>query len=395
MEPTDLSLSPSCRILLVSASVDQSRELVDRLGPFMTNLPTPNPNDESYIEWTIKNKYYTAPVHLYLHQVSKPPAKPLWPPEADDERVPALIFVFRKDEPYRELFLSMKEAYLAHDAEVALAVSLPTVSTGGAQPSDSFDSIEEFFSDQNFEYVDTDDSPDAKGYSDHLQHAKDVRGVPRILEALNMIMWPSMVRTATGGLRRTVVDAGEQGEPPSIAFEHSFATISDTAPPDHPSLFDINTQSASHNLAELNAWLDDAGSWTPGNRGERTTVTAESQNEAVRSGEGFDDDFTDFLSAPPETNSEEDLPSSADVGAITERIFGQDSDAPGGFDLSSVLGALETMRLEIGAITDIEERRKAAARVALGLAAGLGIDGRDGSGDEFDEELLHELNQIK
>ncbi|QRW20131.1 hypothetical protein RhiXN_09106 [Rhizoctonia solani] len=359
----------------------------------MTNLPTPNPNDESYIEWTIKNKYYTAPVHLYLHQVSKPPAKPLWPPEADDERVPALIFVFRKDEPYRELFLSMKEAYLAHDAEVALAVSLPTVSTGGAQPSDSFDSIEEFFSDQNFEYVDTDDSPDAKGYSDHLQH--DVRGVPRILEALNMIMWPSMVRTATGGLRRTVVDAGEQGEPPSIAFEHSFATISDTAPPDHPSLFDINTQSASHNLAELNAWLDDAGSWTPGNRGERTTVTAESQNEAVRSGEGFDDDFTDFLSAPPETNSEEDLPSSADVGAITERIFGQDSDAPGGFDLSSVLGALETMRLEIGAITDIEERRKAAARVALGLAAGLGIDGRDGSGDEFDEELLHELNQIK
>ncbi|KAF8755243.1 hypothetical protein RHS01_05729 [Rhizoctonia solani] len=364
MEPTDLSLSPSCRILLVSASVDQSRELVDRLGPFMTNLPTPNPNDESYIEWTIKNKYYTAPVHLYLHQVSKPPAKPLWPPEADDERVPALIFVFRKDEPYRELFLSMKEAYLAHDAEVALAVSLPTVSSRT----------------KNFEYVDTDDSPDAKGYSDHLQHAKDVRGVPRILEALNMIMWPSMVRTATGGLRRTVVDAGEQGEPPSIAFEHSFATISDTAPRITP---------------ELNAWLDDAGSWTPGNRGERTTVTAESQNEAVRSGEGFDDDFTDFLSAPPETNSEEDLPSSADVGAITERIFGQDSDAPGGFDLSSVLGALETMRLEIGAITDIEERRKAAARVALGLAAGLGIDGRDGSGDEFDEELLHELNQIK
>ncbi|CAE6405051.1 unnamed protein product [Rhizoctonia solani] len=393
MEPRDLSLSPSCRILLVSASVDQSRELVDRLGPFMTNPPTPNPNDESYIEWTIKNKYYTAPVHLYLHQVSKPPAKPLWPPEADDERVPALIFVFRKDEPYRELFLSMKEAYLAHDAEVALAVSLPTISTGGAQPSDSFDSIEEFFSGQNFEYVDTDDSPDAKGYPDHLQH--DVRGVPRILEALNMIMWPSMVRTATGGLRRTVVDAGEQGEPPSIAFEHSFATISDTAPPDHPSLFDINTQSASHNLAELNAWLDDAGSWTPGNRGERTTVTTESPNEAVRSGEGFDDDFTDFLSAPPETNSEEDLPSSAEVGAITERIFGQDSDAPGGFDLSSVLGALETMRLEIGAITDIEERRKAAARVALGLAAGLGIDGRDGSGDEFDEELLHELNQIK
>lgn len=59
---------------------------------------TPHPSDEAYVEWTIKNKYYTAPVHLYLHQISKPPAKPLWPPETDDERVPALIFVFRKGE---------------------------------------------------------------------------------------------------------------------------------------------------------------------------------------------------------------------------------------------------------------------------------------------------------
>ncbi|CUA68835.1 hypothetical protein RSOLAG22IIIB_03701 [Rhizoctonia solani] len=392
MEPTELSLSPSCRILLVSKTNDQNQELVSLLGPFTSNPLTPNPTDGAYIEWTIKNKYYTAPVHLYLHQVSKPPAKPLWPPEADNERVPALIFVFQKNQPYRDVFLSMKEAYLAHDTEVALAVSLPT-SSGDINPStDSFDSIEEFFSDHGFEYIDAEDSPEAAEYSDHLQY--DVRGIPRILEALNMIMWPSMVRTATGGLRRTQVEA-EQGDSSATIFEHSFATVSDTAPPDHPSLFDVGSQSTSHSLAELNAWLDDNDSWAPVSQDRQSATAAGSSSEAGATKDGFDDDFTEFLSAPPETHPDAGLPSSAEIHATTERIFGQDSEAPGGFDLTSILGALEAMRLEIGAIEDMEERRKAAARVALGLAAGLGIDERDEDEEGLDEELMRELHQIQ
>ncbi|CAE6458886.1 unnamed protein product [Rhizoctonia solani] len=389
MQPTELSLSPSCRILLVSEAHDQNQELVSRLGTFTSNPLTPSPSDEAYIEWTIKNKYYTAPVHIYLHQVSKPPAKPLWPPETDDERAPALIFVFRKGERYREVFLSMKEAYLAHDAEVAIAASLPA-SPGANLSVDSFDSMEEFFSDHSFEYVDLEDSPESATNSDHLQY--DVRGLPRILEALNMIMWPSMVRTATGGLRRTSLEA-DRPDDSSTAFEHSFATVSDTAPPDHSSLFD--PQSASHGLAELNAWLDDDESWAPTSRDHQIVTAAESSNEAAPLKDGFDDDFSEFLSAPPETNSDTGLPSPAEVHTTAERIFRQDSDAPGGFDLTSILGALETMRLEIGSITDVEERRKAAARVALGLAAGLGLDEPDEGGDELDEELLRELHQIQ
>ncbi|CAE6449680.1 unnamed protein product [Rhizoctonia solani] len=390
MEPTELSLSPSCRILLVSKVNEQNRELVSLLEPFTSNPLTPNPSDEAYIEWTIKNKYYTAPVHLYLHQVSKSPAKPLWPPETNNERVPALIFVFRKGEPYREVFLSMKEAYLAHDAEVALAVSLPTSSGGTtlSMSTDSFDSIEEFFSDHGFEYVDAEDSPEAAEYSDHLQY--DVRGLPRILEALNMIMWPSMARTATGGLRRTQLEA-ELGDSSPTIFEHSFATISDTAPPDS-SLFGTDPQSASHSSAALNAWLDDDDSWAPASRDRQPASAADSSN-ALK--DGFDDDFTEFLSAPPEADSDTGLPSSAEVHATAERIFGQDNEAPGGFDLTSILGALEAMRLEIGAIENIEERRKAAARVALGLAAGLGIDERDEDEDGLDEELMRELHQIQ
>ncbi|CAE7095251.1 unnamed protein product [Rhizoctonia solani] len=391
MEPTELSLSPSCRILLVSKTNDQNRELVSRLGTFTSNPLTPNPSDEAYIEWTIKNKYYTAPVNLYLHQVSKPPAKPLWPPETDNERVPALIFVFGKGEPYRDIFLSMKEAYLAHNAEVALAVSLPS-SSDTTLPTDSFDSIEEFFSDHGFEYVDTEDSPEVAEHSDHLQY--DVRGLPRILEALNMIMWPSMTRTATGGPRRAPIEAEQLDNSSPTVFEHSFA-VSDTAPPDHPSLFGIDSQSTSHSLAELNAWLDDDDSWVPAGQDHQTATAAGSSNEAAVLKDGFDDDFTEFISAPPEAGADTGLPSTVEVHETTERIFGHDSDAPGGFDLTSVLGALEAMRLEIGAIEDVEERRKAAARVALGLAAGLGIDERDEDDDELDEELMRELHQIQ
>lgn len=68
------------------------------IQPLASTPLTPHSSDGAYVKWTIKNKYYTAPVHMYLHQTSKPPAKPLWPPETDDERVPAVIYVFRKGE---------------------------------------------------------------------------------------------------------------------------------------------------------------------------------------------------------------------------------------------------------------------------------------------------------
>lgn len=221
----------------------------------------------------------------------------------------------------------------------------------------------------------------------------DVRGLPRILEALNMIMWPSMVRNPDGGLRRTALTSELQDDSLADTFEHSFA-ISDTAPPDHPSLFDANPQSPSRSLAELNAWLDNDDSWAPAGRTNPPAVPEGSHPEGVASRNGFEDDFTDFLSVPPETSSDVALPSPVDVHATAERIFGQNDDAPGGFDLTSILGTLEAMRLEIGAIEDVEERRKAAARVALGLAMGLGLDERD-EGDEPDEELLRELHQMK
>ncbi|KAG9120478.1 hypothetical protein FRC07_004017, partial [Ceratobasidium sp. 392] len=293
-------------------------------------------------------------------------------------------------EAYQDVFLSMREAYLAHDPEVAIAVALPPASSDSMATLSSADSIEEFFSGHNFEYVDSEDNSHPNLSADQPQY--DVSGLPRILEALNMIMWPSMVRTPHGGLRRPALEPDD--EPDLEAFDHSFATVSDTAPPHHPSLFDAGSGPSAQSLTELNAWLDNDDSWPPLGNNDNTLPTSSSGSKTNdQNTAGFDDDFSDFLSAPPTSGQEEDL-SPADIQATAERIFKQslDHDAPEAFDLTSVLGSLEAMRAEISGITDIEERRKAAARVALGLAMGLGLDGSDE--DEADEEFLRELHQM-
>ena len=152
---------------------------------------------------------------------------------------------------------------------------------------------------------------------------------------------------------------------------------------------------------------------------------------------GFEDDFTDFVGAPmdheprraeshPTKGSfaymsldsefdmlgggETDLPSQEEIQATTRRIFGStsshlptstseskqylsvtdisglgaspapststlgDDDEFSQFDLSRVFSALQVMKEEISEISDDGERRKAAARVALGLVYGLQRD---------------------
>lgn len=56
--------------------------------------------------------------------------------------------------------------------------------------------------------------------------------------------------------------------------------------------------------------------------------------------------------------------------------FGGDEEDLGfrSFDLSRVLGALQVMKEEISGMEDEDERRKAAARIALGLVHGLRME---------------------
>ncbi|KAG8799487.1 hypothetical protein FRC17_007129, partial [Serendipita sp. 399] len=86
---------------------------------------------------------------------------------------------------------------------------------------------------------------------------------------------------------------------------------------------------------------------------------------------------------------DEGMPSTEEILQTSQRIFGRsfasredpaaggegeegDKDEdPGDFDLGSIMGALQNMKEEIAGISNEEEKRKAAARVALGLVWGL------------------------
>lgn len=128
---------------------------------------------------------------------------------------------------------------------------------------------------------------------------------------------------------------------------------------------------------------------------------------------GKEDDFTEFVSASASTSThpisdapwaespiadnadhtdyaalddlDDELPTEAEVLQARTRIFGSTAptrEAPSHegledqFDLNAALGALQSMREEISNLPD-KERRQAAARVALGLLKGLGLDEGD------------------
>jgi len=126
---------------------------------------------------------------------------------------------------------------------------------------------------------------------------------------------------------------------------------------------------------------------SPGATGESTSPSKETTIAPVESSAAVvaDDDHEEvgFHTTEDEDYKElldEDMPSTNEILLTSQRIFGQSLAAPeegeddgemGEFDLGSIMGALQSMKEEIAGMTNEEEKRKAAARVALGLVWGL------------------------
>jgi hypothetical protein len=215
---------------------------------------------------------------------------------------------------------------------------------------------------------------------------------------------------------------------------------------------DLDLRPSSRNAIEEDPWIT--------NRVKSTADLIMSSSPTDLEGahrSGFDDDFTAFVSAPPDGgggrdsfddsfdsdriapvhasasyaslgsdfggedeeddgDDEEGLPSQEEIQATYARIFGPNLQSPrtptanglsvasssatnrntsstthdpisdsdvSAFDLTRVLGSLEGMKAEIAGMSDEQERRKAAAKVALGLVYGLE---RSGEGTEGDSE---------
>jgi hypothetical protein len=380
----------------------------------------------------------------------------------------------------------------AIDPEVSLAIrmdrdySITSVNSAGkthAIIEDDVENLDDFIASCGFEYVD--------GTSDERVNMSDIPCLPRVLDALGTIMWPSMVQSASSTRRRSrpanllALDAmDESGLAALLTAAHTDIEGSAGTDALERWLEEDETRSVDGSTDETQD-NDAIRSWTSLDEAWDESVKTPSANNT-----GFEDDFTAFVSAParltlspsagtpvsrlskwPEPSSSQppeiiltssstpdfytdsaatfdptynfdasrsptptseggftpahagetllslanasgpeaaggntadaedlDLPSHLEVRAVSALIFGNaslaDAAVPNAisgvegsagslgaegevdpaFDLSRVLASLENMREEISLIPDDEERRRAAARVALGLVYGLGLD---------------------
>ncbi|KAJ6477347.1 hypothetical protein C8R47DRAFT_1219898 [Mycena vitilis] len=451
--------SATCRILTVSSSLERAVHLVDRVR----NLRKPPPPEASTsaiapapapaepqtqpsglgastrIPWTLSNKYYSADVHFAAHTITG-----LAPHVV--RNVPAVIFVWSKGEAYKHHVERLAGDMHGYEPEVSLAVRIARADSAEQDSEEEEDEeaeIDEFLSSNGFEFIDASEEMAPVGDDeDSGPFSQGIPGLPRVLDALSTIMWPSMQARAkpkASGLPRLA-----RGD-----FDWAQNTQDDMSP------IRTLTRGASkeQEMQELTRWLEgdddvssredpwrsaaDSGVMLASPTGMEATAFPDAAKQI-----GFDDDFTVFVSAPPvperkkeeddgeddsffeddsfdsptrlgppdasslylslgsaqdlrelgeekqDTDAEdEDLPTDAEIEAMSSRIFGlpveSKADAPSEdeydmapFDLSRVMSALEGMKAEIASMDNEDERRKAAAKVALGLVYGLEADAK-------------------
>ncbi|EKM79269.1 hypothetical protein AGABI1DRAFT_113845 [Agaricus bisporus var. burnettii JB137-S8] len=467
----------SCRILVVSPSLSQATTLISRiqnLGQSSSSTPERviegdkdllSP-DLIKIPWTIENKYYSADVHFAAH-----PMRGLAPYLL--QNVPAVIFVWGSDEVYKHHIERISRDLGEHEPEVLLAVRVKSVpgemvrellDDDDEERGEDNASIDGYVSGFGFEYVDATQNESSR--QPHLDEVESdgIPNLPRVPDALSTIMWPSMKAQAKDskhtkrGRDPSLFDWGNEG-----TSDKSSSLASELMP---SSSSDLSTRAGRmrNEMEELANWLEN--DVRDGDKEDPWRLAARSDAIVVSSTEGdsddflassevaaskFDDDFTIFVSSPPETGTVESgrstptgdeddedglrppesmrsynslgsvsdlgegkelenayvvsddeddgLPTQGEIFETSSRIFGknvsrstadaqpiygsksdlelgeaelEDNDydmAP--FDLSRVLGTLQQMKEDISGIEDESERRKAAARVALGLVYGL------------------------
>ena len=252
-------------------------------------------------------------------------------------------------------------------------------------------------------------------------------GIHRIVEALHTIMWPSMQQQPPRSPKRKT-----RPKPNCV----SRTSLEDPVLLENIEWTRFPTEEFHAEKIALEKWLDsdDPGPIITPIKPPTSTMLPDSSspNGEPHDTAGFDDDFSDFVSAPapaPETTGttsttptselvpeagwnqvcddpEDDLfnddflPTDQEILMTSRRIFGpnlpsqrassrsaradderrshedEDEDegntlGDGDIDLSRIMGALQGLKEEISGIENEEVKRRMAARVAMGLLYGL------------------------
>jgi len=345
-----MSSSAGSRILVVSSTHEQARNLVQRIKDLADSRAGIKPSDAQLtsssdvqqptlsshasehtssdgsesIPWTIVNRYYTADVHfetrvlkgLHGHHI---------------KGVPAIVYVFNGSEKYRDQVSDLAkliQPYGEHiDVSLAVRLSVDAVEKDGAVTTacsvEEEDGLDEFLSGYDFEFVDGDRSgrrptEDGGGVSD--EDPSGVPGLPRVIDSLSTVMWPNMVQTDATKTRksraRELLDwAREEEEDDGLrALVSAPYDAEDDSGPSSQSIAEIASHKKSRmqrEMEELQRWLEeedhtgssqksaDHEAWTHADWADMPTTPTINTPYGQESF-GFEDDFTDFIGAPIE-----------------------------------------------------------------------------------------------
>ncbi|KAF9013207.1 hypothetical protein BDQ17DRAFT_1536897 [Cyathus striatus] len=318
---------------------------------------------------------------------------------------PAVIFVWSEGEAYKHHIERLSQGLDGHEPEVSLAVRIRSDNKPADRDDEAEDNstIDEFLSSHGFEYIDAArELPHGSWRTENEdEYADGIPHLPRVLDALGTIMWPSMQanrRIARDPVVKLLDDMSEsQSRRKVVRSEETDDELEQLR--EH--LVNSSLGGASAKPTDLPP-VPSIYTWMIVDYCERTTGVVEG-NVPLR----FDDDFADFVSsppigiqsAPPELAFDRDSPNSdrsidTTVGLQSAHAYqyqalrsssgmgfgdeeGKSYGARGGaydmanFDISKVISALQHMKAEIAGMENEDEKRKAAAKVALGLVYGL------------------------
>ncbi|KAF8177016.1 hypothetical protein BJ912DRAFT_1132827 [Pholiota molesta] len=233
-------LNEGCRILTISASLAGSISFIERVKALSesktesihADVTTPQLQTSEtgpvIAHYIISNRYYTAPVHFAAYELSNVyPGLFSLDRGPDYKPPPALIYVWVDGEPYVKHIeeLSRIMAQGGYEPEVCLAVRIPKPTApaavlSGNQPNvdettvvdDGNTDIDSTLMSFGFEYVDATRELISPKDRDPDTADDDIPSLPRVLDALSTIMWPSMQssKTTATKTRSTSASAASQ-----------------------------------------------------------------------------------------------------------------------------------------------------------------------------------------
>ncbi|KAL1702755.1 hypothetical protein EV121DRAFT_292995 [Schizophyllum commune] len=360
----DISATAVCRILTVSTSRRQATALVNLVKCLdEASSSDATASEEEQIPWTISNKYYSADVHFAPHAIHG-----LSPHRV--QNVPAVIFAWSHGEAYKHHIQRLANDLDGYEPEVCLAVRLdPSEHIKAEDRADEEDlreeenAIDEFLASHGFEFVDASARSTPRGEESTETHTESmshgIPRLPRVVDALSTIMWPSMQSQArpraTRGRSAELLDWAQDSPDTSIALDtsavdHSRAAVDDIVARSGTGLA-AQEGRMRREMEALERWLekddfdfhDDPWRFSAragGNMvssplseeslsvfGTRTPSAAQKPG-ATQSPAGFDDDFTVFVSAPPAEAHDGNASFTSDASLNSHTSF----DAPFSFD---------------------------------------------------------------